>query len=165
MTVITQLDTATPQAPEAQIAQALSRVAADSAVLRLKMQAVRWHYAGPERRDLEDLLAEREGELTRLLNVAGARLRGLGFKVPSSMADYRTESGIAPDLRDARPAKEGPAPSLAELRDDLGRVIDSCRSAHALAAELDATTAGRLAAQIRTLEHGHRLLSALTAGA
>ena len=55
MTVISQLDTATPQAPEAQIAQALTRLVADAAVVRLKMQAARWHYAGPGRRGLEDL--------------------------------------------------------------------------------------------------------------
>ena len=160
MTVITQLDTATPQAPGAQIAQALTRVAADAAVLRLKVQAVRWHYAGPERRGLEDLLVEREGELTRLLNLAAARLRGLGFKVPSSMADYRSASGIAAD-----PTGAGPAPSLAQLRDDLRRVIASCRSAHAMAAAVDATTAGRLAAQIRALETGARLISAQADGA
>lgn len=160
MTVITQLDTATPQAPGAQIAQALTRVAADAAVLRLKVQAVRWHYAGPERRGLEDLLVEREGELTRLLNLAAARLRGLGFKVPSSMADYRAQTGIAPD-----PADAGPAQCLAELSDDLGRVIENCRSTNAMAAAVDATTAGRLAAQIRALETGARLISAQADGA
>ena len=160
MTVITQLDTATPQAPGAQIAQALTRVAADAAVLRLKVQAVRWHYAGPERRGLEDLLVEREGELTRLLNLAAARLRGLGFKVPASMADYRAQTGIAPD-----PADAGPAQCLAELSDDLRRVIENCRSKHAMAAAVDATTAGRLAAQIRALETGARLISAQADGA
>lgn len=154
MTVITQLDTATPQAPGAQVAQALTRVAADAAVLRLKLQSVRWHYAGPERRGLEDLLLKREGELSRLLNLAAARLRGLGFKVPSSMADYRAQTGITPD-----PADGGPGQCLAELSDDLGRVIANCRSTHAMAATVDSHTAGRLAAQIRVLETGARMLS------
>ena len=155
MTVITQLDTSSPEAPQGQIAPALIRVAADAAVLRLKVQSVRWHHGGPERRGLEDLLVEREGELTRLLNAVAARLRALGYKVPSSMAAYSAETAIG-----TGPSDGGPAQSLADLSDDLGRVISGCRAAHAAAAATDSHTAGRLAAQIRALERGAWMLSA-----
>ena len=155
MTVITQLDTSSPDAPQAHIVSALRRVAADAAVLRLKVQAARWHHAGPERRELEDLLVEREGELTRLLNGVAGRLRALSYRVPPSMAAYRAETALSPD-----PSDGGPAQSLAELSDDLGRLISACRAAHALATATDSHTAGRLAAQIRALERGAWMLSA-----
>ena len=155
MTVITQLDTSSPDAPQAQIAPALRRVAADAAVLRLKVQAARWHHAGPERRELADLLVEREGELTHLLNSVAGRLLALGYKVPPSMAAYRAETALSPD-----PSDGGPAQSLAELSEDLGRVISGCRAAHAAAAAIDSHTAGRLAAQICALERGAWMLSA-----
>jgi len=38
-------------------------------------------------------------------------------------------------------------------------VIANCRSTHAMAATVDSHTAGRLAAQIRVLETGARMLS------
>ncbi|MBK1670143.1 hypothetical protein CKO28_19080 [Rhodovibrio sodomensis] len=164
MTVITQLDTSTPAVPQAQIAHALSRVAADAAVLRLKIQSARWHVAGPGRQGLADLLGEREGELTHLLNLVAGRLRALGFKVPAGLASHPTYGSIGPDpVTGDEPAGSDPGVRLRGLRADLECLIASCRTAHAMAEPVDAPAAARLAAQLRVLERAAWMLSAQAA--
>ncbi|MBK1698515.1 ferritin-like domain-containing protein [Rhodovibrio salinarum] len=161
MTVITQLDTASGldtagnEDPGAQVAQALSRVAGEAAVVRLKIQALRWQYAGLQRRALEDLLIEREGELSRLLNTAAVRLRTLGYTVPIGLTGDRANSSISLEAVDGDHDAQ-----VRSLCDDIGHLIASCRTTHAIAQTIDARTADRLAEQIRTLEKSVWMLSA-----
>jgi DNA-binding ferritin-like protein len=155
MTVITQIDLSDSPATEDGVAQALGGIAADAVVLRLKIQSARWDCAGPQRRQLEDLLVAREGELTRLVNTLATRLRARGQRVPVGMA---AGSGGASIERDRAGADD--ATRLGNLRADLERLVAACRTTHALAAAVDAHTADRLAGQIRTLETGARMLAA-----
>ena len=155
MTVITQIDAGRAPSPPSQIAQALRAVASDAGVIRLKIQALRWDYAGPQRRAVTDLLADREGELTRLFDAAAARLRAEGSPVPGGPGGYRRNASVS--FEDVARDQET---RLRQLRDDLVGLIVACRTLHTLASAVDAETANRLAGEIRGLEQGVWHLSA-----
>lgn len=155
MTVITQINAGNTRSPEAQITQALRYVASDAGILRLKIQALRWDYAGPQRRAVNDLLADREGDLTELFDAVATRLRALGHRVPGGPGAYRKAGSIS--FEDVASDQET---RLRELRDDLVGLIAACRTLHTLAASVDERTADRVAGQIRALEGGVWMLSA-----
>lgn len=155
MTVITQINAGTTRSRDTQVAEALRRVASDAGVLRLKIQALRWDYAGPQRRAVDDLLADREGELTRLFDAVAPRLRALGYPVPGGPGAYRQTASIS--FEDVASDQET---RLRQLRDDLVGLIAACRTLHTLAASADERTADQLAGQVRGLEQGVWMLSA-----
>ena len=159
MTVITQIDTDATQSQEAGIAQGLRQIASDAAILRMKLQALRWAYAGARRRDVAALLAAREHEMTGLFDVAATRLRTRGHPVPAGPGACRTHASIG--LDDVSRDQET---RLRALRDDLASLVAGCRATHGLVAARDVDTAARLAGQIRALERGLWMLSAQAAG-
>jgi DNA-binding ferritin-like protein len=159
MTVTMQIDATRTNNSDEQIALALHNVASDAAILRLKVQALRWDYAGPHRRAVDDLLADREGELTRLFTAVASRLCALGHAVPGGPGAYRKNGSIS--FEDVASDQET---RLRQLRDDLVGLIAACRTLHTVAFSVDARTADRLAAQIRGLEKGVWMLSAQIAG-
>lgn len=155
MTVITQIDANGTPAPDARIASGLRKVASDAAILRLKVQALRWDYAGPDRRAVDQLLADREGELSQLFTAAASRLRALGHAVPGGPGAYRRHASIS--FEDVAGDQET---RLRQLRDDVVGLIAACRTLHTVASAVDVRTADRLAGQIRDLEKGVWMLSA-----
>jgi DNA-binding ferritin-like protein len=159
MTVITKPETPRAGDPQARTAQALADLASRAGGLRLKVRALRWQCAGPQRRNLEALLAEREGDLTRLEDTLAMRLRILGHSVPAGPAADGETGPAAPAER----ASADQQARLCALRDELQNLVAACRGTCALAAPAAPNTADRLAGHVRALEKGAWMLSAQAA--
>lgn len=77
------------------IADALSRLLADSFVLYLKTHNFHWNVTGPQFRSLHLMFMEQYTEQWNALDAIAERIRSLGFPAPGSQKAYAALASIA----------------------------------------------------------------------
>lgn len=79
------------------IANALSKVLADSYVLYLKTHNYHWNVTGKLFHSLHEQFEEQYSELAEAVDVLAERIRALGFKAPGTFKEYRELTSIEED--------------------------------------------------------------------
>lgn len=100
-----ELSTGIAKKDRAAIADGLSRLLADSAVLYLKTHGYHWNVEGPMFNTLHTMFMEQYTELWNSLDLVAERIRALGHYAPASYAAYAKltsleESGKVPKAMD-----------------------------------------------------------------
>lgn len=83
-----ELSTGIAKKDRAAIADGLSRLLADSAVLYLKTHGYHWNVEGPMFNTLHTMFMEQYTELWNALDLVAERIRALGHYAPASYAAY-----------------------------------------------------------------------------
>lgn len=79
------------------IANALSRVLADSYVLYLKTHNYHWNVTGKLFHPLHEQFEVQYSELAEAIDVIAERIRALGFRAPGTFKEYRELTSIEED--------------------------------------------------------------------
>lgn len=136
-----------PEADRKDIADALSKVLADTYALYLKTHGYHWNVEGPQFNALHNMFETQYNELWASLDEIAERIRSLGFYAPAGAAIY-SGSDIKGD-NDVPEAMQ----MVANLVNDNETVVRSAREALQLAAEKgDDATADLMTQRVATLE-------------
>jgi starvation-inducible DNA-binding protein len=87
MPVTTTIES-TPTATETAVAEALSRLLADSYTLYLQTQNFHWNVVGPMFSSLHLLFEQQYTELALAIDTIAERIRALGFPAPGSYREF-----------------------------------------------------------------------------
>lgn len=124
------IDTGLSKANRADVAEALTRVLADSHAVYLKTHGYHWNVRGPEFFTLHGLLEQQYREIWAALDDIAERIRALGILAPQSASAF----GNLTSIKDGDPEKEAPA-MLKELMQDHETLIATARAAVSTASE------------------------------
>jgi len=79
------------------IANALSKVLADSYMLYLKTHNYHWNVTGKLFHSLHELFEAQYSELAEAVDLIAERIRALGFRAPGTFSEYRELTSIEED--------------------------------------------------------------------
>ena len=151
------IDIGIPSAQQAQIAEGLGRVLADSTVLYAKTHGFHWNVTGPMFNTLHLMFMEQYTELWTALDAIAERIRALGHKAPFGGSTYRDLASI-PEAQGI-PAALGMVRELVDGHEAVARTI---RKVFALADEAnDQPTADLLTQRLQIHEKTAWMLRSL----
>jgi len=117
-----EMDIGISKAHREAVAEALSRVLADTYMLYIKTHAYHWNVTGPLFASLHTLFETQYNELHGAADTIAERIRALGHFAPGSYATYARLSSIAED-NDTVPAALTMVRNLALGHEALGRTL------------------------------------------
>lgn len=118
------IHTGLTKAERSDVAEALTKVLADSYAVYLKTHGYHWNVRGPEFFALHNLLEQQYREIWEALDDVAERIRGLGEFAPQGYATFANLTAI----KDGDPEKDATA-MLNELMKDHETVIATARAA------------------------------------
>ena len=124
------IDTGLTKSGRADVAQALTKVLADSFAVYLKTHGYHWNVRGPEFFSIHNLLEGQYRDIWAALDEIAERIRALGVLAPQSYPAF----GNLTAIKDGDPEKDATA-MLTELLQDHGTLIATARAAFVTASE------------------------------
>ena len=118
------IDTGLSKAERGDVAEALTRVLADSFAVYLKTHGYHWNVRGPEFIALHNLLEQQYRDIWAALDDIAERIRALGILAPQSYSAF----GNLTSIKDGDPEREAPD-MLKELLKDHETLIATARQA------------------------------------
>lgn len=126
----TQVNTEIDESKRKEIAQALSRVLADTYTLYLKTHNFHWNVTGPQFNSLHTLFETQYTELAAAVDEIAERIRALDVRAPGSYREF-AELGSIEEAEGTEKASD----MVKKLSDDQGKVVASAKSALEIAAD------------------------------
>lgn len=114
------------------IAEALSRVLADSYMLYLKSHNYHWNVTGEHFHSLHEQFEEQYTELAEAVDLIAERIRALGHKAPGSFKEFKQLTSIEEDTEKPKAME-----MVRRLAVDNERVLRTARQALEPAKEAD----------------------------
>lgn len=118
-----KIDTGLNKSERADVAEALTKVLADSYAVYLKTHGYHWNVRGPSFFSFHNLLEQQYRDMWAALDDIAERIRALGVLAPQSGSAYANLTAI----KDGDPEKEAEA-MLRELMKDHETVIATARA-------------------------------------
>jgi len=112
------------------IAQALSKVLADSYTLYLKTHNFHWNVTGPQFNSLHTLFETQYTDLAAAVDEIAERIRALNVRAPGSYREF-SELGSIEEAQGDEKATD----MVKKLADDQGKVVASAKAALDIASE------------------------------
>ena len=122
------IDTGLTKTERTDVAEALTKVLADSFAVYLKTHGYHWNVRGPEFFSFHNLLEQQYRDIWTALDDIAERIRALGVLAPQSFSGF----GNLTSIKDGDPEKEA-IPMLKELLEDHDTLIATARAAFEVA--------------------------------
>lgn len=122
------IDTGLSNASRSDVAEALTKVLADSFAVYLKTHGYHWNVRGPEFFGFHNLLEQQYRDIWAALDEIAERIRALGVLAPQSFSGF----GNLTSIKDGDPEKDA-LPMLKELMQDHETLIATARAAFEVA--------------------------------
>jgi len=122
------IDTGLSKASRSDVAEALTKVLADSFAVYLKTHGYHWNVRGPEFFGFHNLLEQQYRDIWAALDEIAERIRALGVLAPQSFSGF----GNLTSIKDGDPEKDA-LPMLKELMQDHETLIATARAAFEVA--------------------------------